>query len=109
MAKGIHEIQAGVLSAGRNRRPGAGRKSITVSEPGLLEALEEMMDYQTRGDSRSPLRWICKSTYALAKPLGIENYPIRHAKVAQMFHELRHRKNNNSTVAWLVMNTGVRL
>jgi len=51
IAKGIHEIQEGVVpSEGRIRRPGAGRKPITVSDPCLLEVLEEMIDCQTRGD-----------------------------------------------------------
>ena len=45
IAKGIGEIQAGIVPpVGRIRRPGAGRKSITVSDPRLLEALEEMID-----------------------------------------------------------------
>ena len=45
IANGIREIQEGVVpSAGRVRRPGAGRKSLTVSDPLLLEALEEMID-----------------------------------------------------------------
>jgi hypothetical protein len=49
IAKGIREIQEGVApSEGRVRGPGAGRKSITVSDPHLLAALEEMIDCQTR-------------------------------------------------------------
>ena len=57
IAKGIGEIQEGIVpAAGRIRCPGAGRKSITVSDPRLLEALEKMIDSQTRGDPESPLR-----------------------------------------------------
>src|SRR5450759_5601807 len=48
IAKGIVELQEGdVPPAGRVRRPGAGRKPITISDPLLLEALEEMIDCQT--------------------------------------------------------------
>lgn len=51
IAKGIAEIQEGIVpSVGRIRRPGAGRKSITVSDPRLVEMLEGMIDSQTRGD-----------------------------------------------------------
>ena len=57
IAKGIGEIHEGIVpAAGRIRCPGAGRKSITVSDPRLLEALEKMIDSQTRGDPESPLR-----------------------------------------------------
>ena len=67
ITKGIREIQSGVVPLpGRVRRPGAGRKSITTSDPRLLEALEEMIDGQTRGDPESPLRWICQSTRVIA-------------------------------------------
>src|ERR1700680_2829648 len=66
MAKGIREIQQRVgPGEGRIRRPGAGRKAITVCDPRLVEALEKMIDCQTRGDPQSPLRWICKSTRAI--------------------------------------------
>src|SRR3972149_4469908 len=51
IAKGTGEIQEGVVPPlGRLRPPGAGRKPITASDPRLLEALEEMIDSQTRGD-----------------------------------------------------------
>ena len=46
IAKGIVELREGdVPPAGRVRRPGAGRKPITISDPLLLEALEEMIDW----------------------------------------------------------------
>src|SRR5580658_11261074 len=69
--KGIREIQEGsVPLEGRIRRAGAGRKPITVSDPKVLEALEEMIGGETRGDPESPLRWTCKSTRTLAAQLG---------------------------------------
>src|SRR5580693_6307223 len=65
--KGIGEIEAGVTWGGRIRRPGAGRKPITVSDPQLVDRLEASIEEQTRGDPESPLRWICKSTRAIAQ------------------------------------------
>lgn len=56
IAKGIAEIQEGIMPpTGHIRRSGAGRKAITESDPRLLEALEAMVDSQTRGDPESPL------------------------------------------------------
>jgi hypothetical protein len=70
IAKGIREIEEGFAPPeGRIRRPGAGRKLITVTDPNLVNTLENMIDYQTRGDPESPLRWICKSTRAIAGQL----------------------------------------
>ena len=56
IAKGIREIQAGSPLVGRVRRPGAGRKSITQSDPRLVQTLEALIDEQTRGDPESALR-----------------------------------------------------
>src|SRR5712691_8993553 len=75
IAKGIKEIRHGVvLPAGRMRRPGAGRKPITVSDPQLLNTLDAIIDEDTRGDPESPLRWTCKSTRTIAKELVRRHY-----------------------------------
>jgi hypothetical protein len=96
IAKGISEIEEGVVPpAGRVRRPGAGRKSISVSDPILTEVLEEMIDSQTRGDPESPLRWICKSTRTIAAQLGSKNHPVSHTKVAQILHDLNYSLQSN--------------
>ncbi len=71
IANGIREIQDGVsVLSGRIRSTGAGRKSTCESDPLLVHALEEMIDSQTRGGPQSLLRWICKSTRAIAKQLS---------------------------------------
>ena len=96
IAKGISELQEeALLSKGRVRRSGAGRKAITVSDPGLLESLQEMIDCQTRGDPESPLRWICKSTRAIAKQLERKRHPVSHVKVAQILHDLNYSLQSN--------------
>jgi len=89
IAKGIREIQSrSGPGPGRIRRPGAGRKSITVADPRLVPALEAMLEGQTRGDPESPLRWICQSTRAIARALGRHHHSVSHMKVAQLLHEL---------------------
>ena len=89
--KGIGEIQArGKPLVGRIRRPGAGRKSISESDPGLVQTLEGLIDEQTRGDPESALRWICKSTRAIAEELGQQQHRVSHMKVAQILHDLNY-------------------
>src|SRR6266700_5288543 len=88
IAQGIREIRSGArLEAGRIRRRGAGRKPITVHVPHLLVALTGLIDPDPRGDPESPLRWVCKSTRALAAELGRQRHPISHVKVAQLLHD----------------------
>jgi Rhodopirellula transposase DDE domain len=93
--KGIHELEEGKPLVGRIRRPGAGRKSITVSDPELVQTLEGLIDEQTRGDPQSALRWICKSTRAIAEELEEQNHPVSHVKVAQILHDLNYSLQGN--------------
>jgi hypothetical protein len=96
ISKGIREIEEGFAPLqGRIRRPGAGRKPITISDPRLVETLEDMIDYQTRGDPESPLRWICKSTRTIAGELGRLKHPVSHMKVAQILHDLDYSLQSN--------------
>jgi hypothetical protein len=96
IAKGLREIEEGSApGGGRIRRPGGGRKPITVSDPRLVETLEAMIEDQTRGDPESPLQWICKSTRTIATELGRHHHPVSHAKVAQLLHGLDYSLQSN--------------
>jgi hypothetical protein len=96
IAKGIQEIQNGTAPPqGRVRRPGAGRKKLVVHDPLLLDALERLIDPETRGDPESPLRWICKSTRNLAGQLTRQKHPISYVKVAQLLHEQGYSLQSN--------------
>jgi hypothetical protein len=88
IARGIREIQRGSpLEPGRIRGRGAGRKPITARDPRMLAALDRLIEPDTRGDPESPLRWVCKSTRALAAELARRRHPISHVKVAQLLHD----------------------
>ena len=94
--KGIGELGSrGKPLVERIRRPGAGRKAITQSDPRLIQSLEALIDAQTRGDPQSPLRWICKSTRAIAAELGRHEHPVSHMKVAQILHDLDYSLQSN--------------
>ena len=71
----------------RVRRPGGGRKALTETDPGLLAALEALIEPATRGDPESPLRWTCKSTRGLADELTRKRHPVGANTVAAL---LRH-------------------
>ncbi|MDP3091807.1 MAG: ISAzo13 family transposase [Nitrospira sp.] len=96
ISKGIRELHGrGTPLVGRIRRPGAGRKSITQSDPRLVQTLEGLIDEQTRGDPESALRWICKSTRTIAEELGRQHHPVSHMKVAQILHDLDYSLQRN--------------
>jgi hypothetical protein len=96
ITQGVREIKQGAEPlAGRVRRPGAGRKALTESDPELLRALDEMIEGHTRGDPQSPLRWICKSTRAIARELSQQQHRVSHMKVAQMLHDLDYSLQSN--------------
>jgi Rhodopirellula transposase DDE domain len=71
----------------RVRRLGGGRKALTETDPGLLAALEALIEPTTRGDPESPLRWICKSTRRLADELTRGHHPISVNTVAALLRQ----------------------
>ena len=68
----------------RIRKPGAGRKRLEDTQPGLVEALDALIDPSTRGDPESPLRWTCKSTRRLAEELTTQGFQISPTKVGEL-------------------------
>jgi hypothetical protein len=73
--------------AARVRSPGGGRRTVTQSDPGLLEALERLIDPATRGDPMSALRWTCKSTAKLAEELTRQNHSVTDRTVAMLLKQ----------------------
>jgi hypothetical protein len=81
---------------GRSRRSGGGRKPLTSQQPGILRALDELVEPTTRGDPESPLRWTCKSTRLLAAELQRRGYHVADRKVAGLLHEMRYSLQANA-------------
>jgi len=73
--------------ATRVRRPGGGRRPLTTDDPGLLTALEALVEPSTRGDPESPLRWTCKSTRRLAEELTRQRHPVSPGTVAALLRQ----------------------
>lgn len=69
---------------GRIRRSGGGRKKLTEKDPGLLGALNKLVDPVTRGDPESALRWTSKSTTKLAQELVNEGHPVSQRTVCDL-------------------------
>jgi hypothetical protein len=86
--KALREVEAGPEPTSRVRRPGGGRKRAVVKDPGLVAALEAMVDPATRGDPESPLRWTTKSTRQLAGALSEGGHRVSSWTVGEVLHGL---------------------
>ena len=86
--KGRHEIENGVKINSRLRKAGGGRHSLEKSQPGIMQALEQLVEPLTRGDPMSALRWTCKSRAKLAAALTKEGWTISSTTVGRYLHEL---------------------
>jgi transposase len=83
--RGIAELSsAEPVPSDRQRRRGAGRKSREAEQPGLIEALEKLVDSGTRGDPESPLKWTVKSTRALTRELRRQKFSVGSTKVGEL-------------------------
>ncbi len=88
VTKGHNEIEAGVTPSGRVRAPGGGDRPAIVKQPGLLAALDRLIEPTELGDPQSALRWTCKSTYKLAAELVSEGFEVSAELVRRLLHDL---------------------
>ena len=95
--RGRRELACGeVPEPGRVRRPGAGRKPLTETDPALLGDLERLVDDSTRGDPEAPLRWTAKSLRNLAAELRGQGHQISAASVAPLLRRLGYSLQANA-------------
>jgi len=94
--RAIRDLHRPPLPIERVRHSGAGRKAVTEQDPLLVQALEALIDPDTRGDPMSPLRWTCKSTRQLAEALSQGGHPVSHEKVAQLLRRLGYGLQANA-------------
>jgi hypothetical protein len=98
--RGTVELRARATSletsiSGRVRRVGGGRKRQAVADPGLMAALEGLVESTTRGDPESPLRWTCKSTRVLARELTAQGHPVGCVTVGVLLRQAGYSLQGN--------------
>ena len=99
VADGAAELGSGDVAApGRVRRPGAGRKRLAESDPGLVPALLALVEGSERGDPQSPLRWTTKSVERLAGELAAAGHPCGRSTVHRMLREQGFSMQANAKV-----------
>jgi hypothetical protein len=80
-------VRQRAAEAMRVRHPGGGRRPLAETDPGLMAALEALVEPTSRGDPESPLRWTCKSIRRLADELTRENHPVGAVTVAKLLRQ----------------------
>ena len=92
--RGIKELKNGAevpdafQQSRRIRRPGGGSKSAEQHQPGLLAAIERLVDGAIRGDPEAPLRWVSRSQRTIAAALVEAEYKASQALVGQLLKKL---------------------
>ena len=100
--RGLQECQQIELGVGpvlephRSRRPGGGRKRLTVKYPHLLPTLKELLESTTRGDPESPLLWTARSQRNLVAALQEKGYSLSKHTLAKLLVELGYSLQGNN-------------
>ena len=92
----LKHLDSPPLPNGRVRDAGGGRKKSRDKVPAMVEALEQLIAPETRGDPMSPLRWTCKSARHLAEALGQQGFAASHRLVGEMLHHLGYSLQANA-------------
>jgi hypothetical protein len=90
IGRGLNELAAQEKAASRDRvrRTGGGRKAAVVKQPGLIEALAELIQSALRGDPEARLLWVSKSRRHLAKALAERGYQVSYKVVGRLLQEM---------------------
>ncbi|WSH69485.1 ISAzo13 family transposase (plasmid) [Rhizobium ruizarguesonis] len=89
IGRGLTELRtADARLERRIRRPGGGRRPKTETEPGLLAALEELVQSATRGDPEAALLWVSRSQRHLAGALAQRGFTASQKLVGRLLRKL---------------------
>jgi Rhodopirellula transposase DDE domain len=90
IGRGLRDLDsaASAWPSGRVRRSGGGRKAAVVEQPGLLEALTELISSAIRGDPQAALLWVSRSQRHLASQLAERGYRVDHTVVGRLLKDM---------------------
>jgi transposase len=86
--KAQREVEAGIEPSIRQRAVGGGEIRAEDKQPGLLAALDELINPDTRGNPMSLLRWTSKSMAKLAAELVRQGFKVTDDTVGRILKDL---------------------
>jgi hypothetical protein len=93
---GLKELDDPAPLAGhRQRQIGGGRKPHAVTQPGLQDALDRLIEPTARGLPMNPLRWTIKSTHRLAQALRNQGFKVSATSVRRMLVAMKYSLQSN--------------
>ena len=96
IGRGLVELRDGATTEpDRVRRPGGGRKPLTVKDATLLDDLRSLVEPSTRGDPQAALLWTAKSLRKLAAGLRELGHQISHSVVGELLRSLGYSLQAN--------------
>ena len=93
--RGKADLDAAALPRGRVRRAGGGRRAVSENDPGLVPALQRLVEPATLGDPMRPLIWVSKSMEKLAATLTAMGHPISADTVRKELVKLGFSRQSN--------------
>src|ERR1700704_1902889 len=93
--RGKQDIDTQPLPKGQIRRAGGGRHAVCENDPGLVPALERLVEPVTLGDPMRPLIWVSKSMEKLAATLTQMGHPISADTVCTELVKLGFSRQSN--------------
>ena len=95
IGRGLKDLDAPPLPAGRVRREGGGPRPLTDRDPSLLADLERLVEPATRGDPERALLWASKSHDKLASALGEQGHAVSPNSVRKLLAKLGFSRQFN--------------
>jgi len=95
---GLRELEnetSNPLTPARIRQSGSGRKRIEQREPGIVAALDQLVEPSSRGEPQCCLRWTCKSVNQLATALQGQGYLVSTMTVYNLLKEMGYSLQSN--------------
>ena len=89
IGRGLADLRSGAVRfSTRIRRRGGGSKPATETQPGLLDALNELVQASIRGDPEATLRWVSKSQRTLSAALAEQGFTAGQKLVGRLLGRL---------------------
>lgn len=94
LAEEVKPTKSGSNKPAKIRKAGGGRKLAKESQPGLMEALEKIVNPHTLGDPMHPLLWTSKSLRAIETALN-KTYDVGHVTIGELLKSMGYSLQRN--------------
>ena len=98
ISRGIKELEnpdATTFDNTRRREKGAGRKRVEETQPGIKQAISDLLEIYTKGDPETPLLWTSKSLRHIESALHEKGFTVDHTTLSRLLKEMDYSLQGN--------------